>query len=262
MTPFKIATFNANSIRARLDQILGWLEREQPDALCIQETKVQDPDFPREPIEAAGYTVAFAGQKAHAGVATISKQAPTITQAGFDDEAMRHVFYTQIGDVHIVNTYVPQGREPRSQRVPAQVGLVPHFPSLAGSALHTHGSRGLARDLNVAPTDIDIYDPVGLRTHVDFHPDAQAALEYVRAWGFIDVFRHHHPDEPNQYTYFDYRARKAIERNIGWRIDHIWATPALSAASTASWIDIDARRAERPSDHTLLVAEFALPNRS
>ncbi len=112
MTPFKIATFNANSIRARLDQILGWLEREQPDALCIQETKVQDPDFPREPIEAAGYTVAFAGQKAHAGVATISKQAPTITQAGFDDEAMRHVFYTQIGACTSSTPMYPRGVNP------------------------------------------------------------------------------------------------------------------------------------------------------
>lgn len=262
MTPFKIATFNANSIRARLDQILDWLEREQPDVLCIQETKVQDPDFPREPIESAGYTVVFAGQKAHAGVATISKQAPTVTQAGFDDgsDAPR-LLYTQIAGVHIVNTYVPQGREPDHSEFQRKLAWFHTIRAWLEARFTPTDPVVWLGDLNVAPTDIDIYDPVGLRTHVDFHPDAQAALEHVRAWGFIDVFRRHHPDEPNQYTYFDYRARNAIERNIGWRIDHIWATPALAAASTASWIDLDARRAERPSDHTLLVAEFALPDR-
>jgi exodeoxyribonuclease-3 len=113
-------------------------------------------------------------------------------------------------------------------------------------------------DLNVAPADIDLYDPVGLRNHVDFHPDAQAALEHVRAWGLVDVFRQHHPDEPNQYTYFDYRARNPIERNIGWRIDHVWATPPLAAVSTRAWIDLDARRVDRPSDHTFLVTTFDL----
>lgn len=113
MTQVTIATFNANSIRARLDQILDWLAREQADVLCVQETKVQDPDFPREPIEAAGYQVVFSGQKAHAGVATISKIAPTVTQTGFDDgtDAPR-LLYTQIAGLNIINTYVPQGREP------------------------------------------------------------------------------------------------------------------------------------------------------
>ncbi len=152
MTPFKIATFNANSIRARLDQILGWLEREQPDVLCIQETKVQDPDFPREPIEATGYTVVFAGQKAHAGVATISKQAPTVTQAGFDDgsDAPR-LLYTQIGDVHIVNTYVPQGRDPDHSEFQRKLARSTLSEPGRKRALHTHGSRGLARGSQRGP---------------------------------------------------------------------------------------------------------------
>jgi exodeoxyribonuclease-3 len=93
---------------------------------------------------------------------------------------------------------------------------------------------------------------------VDFHPQARAALERVREWGFVDVFRLHHPGEPGQYTYYDYRARDPIEHGIGWRVDHIWATEPLAAKSTRAWIDVEARRAERPSDHTFLVAEFSL----
>ena len=260
MTQFTIATFNANSIRARLEQILDWLAREQVDVLCVQETKVQDPDFPRDPIEAAGYRVVFAGQKAHAGVATISRAVPSLTQVGFDDgiDAPR-LLYTQIAGLNIINTYVPQGRELDHSEFQHKLTWFRTFRAWLEARFTPADPVVWLGDLNVAPTDIDIYDPVGLRNHVDFHPDAQAALEHVRAWGFVDVFRRHHPDEPNQYTYFDYRARNPIERNIGWRIDHIWATPALAAASTGAWIDLDARRSDRPSDHTFLVTTFDLP---
>lgn len=258
MDTLKISTFNANSIRARLDQILDWLEREQPDALCIQETKVQDPDFPHEPIEAAGYHVVFAGQKAHAGVATLTRQPPEATQAGFDDGSERtRLLYTCIDGVHLINSYVPQGREPDHEEFQHKLAWFEQLRAWLDSRWTPEDPIIWLGDLNVAPEDIDVYDPKGLRGHVDFHPDAQAALENVRAWGFVDVFRQHHPDKPNQFTYFDYRARNAIDRNVGWRIDHIWATPGLATRSTRAWIDLEARRAERPSDHTLLVAEFA-----
>ncbi|MGD2179258.1 MAG: exodeoxyribonuclease III, partial [Anaerolineae bacterium] len=111
-------------------------------------------------------------------------------------------------------------------------------------------------DFNVAPEPIDIFDPKGKANHVDFHPEARAALQRVKEWGFVDVFRRHHPDEEGQYTYYDYRARDPIERGVGWRVDHIWATEPLAEKSADAWIDVDARRAERPSDHTFLVAEF------
>jgi exodeoxyribonuclease-3 len=112
-------------------------------------------------------------------------------------------------------------------------------------------------DLNVAREPIDVYDPVRLKEHVDFHPLAREALEKVRRWGFEDVFRKHHPDEPNQYTYYDYRARAPIEQGTGWRVDQIFATRTLAGRSIDSWIDLEPRRMERPSDHTVLVADFA-----
>jgi exodeoxyribonuclease-3 len=113
-------------------------------------------------------------------------------------------------------------------------------------------------DFNVAPHPIDVYDPTRLEKHVDFHPDGRQALEQVQAWGFVDVFRQHHPDEPEQYTFWDYRVPNALERGMGWRLDHIWATEPLAERSISAWIDVDARRAQKPSDHTFLVAEFAL----
>jgi exodeoxyribonuclease-3 len=115
-------------------------------------------------------------------------------------------------------------------------------------------------DLNVAREPIDVHDPVRLREHVDFHPQARAALERVREWGFVDVFRQHHPHEPGQYTFWDYRVPGAMERGLGWRVDQIFATMSLARLSTGAWIDVEARRVARPSDHTFLVAEFSLNN--
>ena len=165
---------------------------------------------------------------------------------------------TKIAGLHNVNTYVPQGRDPDHEEFQHKLAWFDRFRGWLEGRFTPNDPVTWLGDLNVAPADIDIYDPAGLRNHVDFHPDAQAALERVRTWGFIDVFRKHHPDEPNQYTYFDYRARNPIERNIGWRIDHIWATEALATQSTDAWIDVEARRADRPSDHTFLVASFEL----
>ena len=262
MSNFKIATFNANSIRSRLDQILDWLNREQPDVLCVQETKVQDKDFPAQPIEDNGYHVIFRGQKAYSGVAIISKDAPEHSVAGFDDDGedadaprlLRAVYR----GVTVVNTYVPQGREPESEHFQYKLRWLARLRALLERHYTPDDLLVWVGDLNVATEDIDVYDPKGLRYHVDFHPDAQAALENVRQWGFVDVFRQHHPGEPQQFTYFDYRANNPIERGIGWRIDHIWATPPLAAKSTRAWIDVEARKAARPSDHTFVAAEFEL----
>lgn len=257
--PFKIATFNANSLRVRLPQILDWMDHEQVDVLCVQETKVQDKDFPQAAIVEAGYHVAFAGQKSYAGVATLTRAAPEAVRAGFDDGTDKpRLLYTQVNGVHVVNTYVPQGRSPDHEEFQRKLAWFEQLRAWFDARHSPEEDLVWVGDFNVAVEDIDVYNPDVLRGHVDFHPDAQAALEKVRAWGFVDVFRRHHPGEEHQFTYFDYRARKPIERHVGWRIDHIWATPSLAEASTASWIDVEARRADRPSDHTFLVAEFDL----
>jgi exodeoxyribonuclease-3 len=241
--------------------ILEWLEKEQPDVVCVQETKVQDKDFPAEDIESAGYHVVFKGQKAHAGVALISKTAPEDVAYGLDDGGepdKPRLIRALVRDIPIINTYVPQGRDPESKHFQYKLAWFGRLRIFFDRHYSPDQPLIWAGDFNVATQDIDIYDPDRLRGHVDFHPEAQAALEKVRDWGFVDVFRKHHPDEPGHYTYWDYRAKNPIERGIGWRVDHIWATEPLAERSCKSWIDVDARRAERPSDHTFLVAEFDL----
>jgi len=258
---FKIATYNANSIRTRLDQILDWMSREQPDVLCIQETKAQDKDFPAEVIHDAGYHVIFKGQKSYAGVAMITREPPQdvsygIKDGGEPDEA--RLIRAVIRGIPVVNTYVPQGRDPESEHFQYKLAWFGRLRVFFDRHYDPQQPLLWVGDFNVAIEDIDVYAPEKLRGHVDFHPAAQLALEHVRNWGFVDVFRKHHPGEPGHYSYWDYRARNAIERGIGWRIDHIWATQPLAMLSQRTWIDVEARKAERPSDHTFMVAEFAL----
>jgi len=258
---FKVATYNANSIRARMDAILAWLDKESPDVLCIQETKVQDVDFPAAPLEDAGYQVVFRGQKMHAGVAIVTREEMKDVTFGIDDgegpDEPRLIRGT-VGGIHVVNTYVPQGRSADSEHFQYKLHW---FERLRGLFERHYAPDDLllwAGDFNVAPLDIDVYDPRRLAKHVDLHPEARAALEYVREWGFVDVFRRLHPDESGQYTYFDYRVRGAVERGLGWRVDHIWTTDPLAQRAVKAWIDVEARMGERPSDHTFLVAEFSL----
>lgn len=257
----RVATFNVNSIRSRLHLVLDWLRRYTPDVLCLQETKVQDADFPFQPIQEAGYTVVFRGQKAHGGVALISRIEPRDVAFGIDDgeepdEA--RLIRARIGEIAVVNTYVPQGRAPDSEQFRYKLAWLGRLRRFFERHYSPHEPVLWMGDFNVATEPIDVYDPVGLREHVDFHPEARAALERVREWGFVDVFRLHHPGEPGHYTYWDYRARDPIERGIGWRVDHIWATEPLARRSVNAWIDVEARRAEHPSDHTFLVAEFSM----
>ncbi len=255
----KVATYNANSIRARMELILDWLDREKPDLLCVQETKVQDKDFPVEPIQDAGYHVVFCGQKSHAGVAILSREEPQEATSGFDDESdAPRLIRTEIAGIPVVNTYIPQGRSVDSEHFQYKLEWLARMRDLFDQYYAPDQPLLWMGDFNVAPEPIDVHAPKRLQDHVAFHPEARAALEEVRTWGFVDVFRLHHPDEPRQYTYYDYRARNPVERGTGWRVDHVWATEPLARKSTRAWIDVEARLAERPSDHTFLVAEFAL----
>jgi len=256
----KVATYNANSIRTRLGLVLDWLRRESPDVVCLQETKVQDKDFPTAPFREAGYHVAFRGQKAHAGVAIVSRLEPRDVAFGLDDGGEPdepRLVWAVIGEVPVVNTYIPQGRSPDSEHFRYKLEWLARLRAFFDRHFSPQDPLLWMGDFNVAPEPIDVHDPGRLKNHVAFHPDARAALEQVRSWGVSDVFRQHHADEPGQYTFWDYRVRGALERGIGWRVDHIWATEPLARRSTRAWIDVDARRAERPSDHTFLAAEFA-----
>ncbi len=221
---------------------------------------MQDADFPADAFHQLGYHVVYRGQKAHAGVAILSKAVPGLVSYGLDDGGQpdeARLIRALVGEISIINTYVPQGRTPDSPHFQYKLEWLARLQRWFGQHFSPAAPVLWIGDFNVAPDPIDVYDPKRLEKHVDFHPDARAALERVKDWGFVDVFRLHCP-EPGQYTYWDYRIRTALDHNSGWRVDHIWATQTLADKSTRAWIDVDARHAPRPSDHTFLIAEFAL----
>jgi len=255
---FKIATFNANSIRSRVEIVKAWLEKEKPDCLCLQETKVQDGDFPASAFGESGWHVVFRGEKSYNGVAIASRVPSEEVSFGIDDGGPAdetRIVRARISGVEVINTYVPQGR---SVDDPFFRYKIEWFGRIRG-LLDRHYSPGKAvvwaGDLNVAPEAADVYDAKHLEGSVCFHPDERAALMGVLEWGLVDVFRMHNKDG-GQFTFWDYRIANSVKRNLGWRLDHILATEALAGKSTKCWIDREPRLLPKPSDHTFLAAVF------
>jgi exodeoxyribonuclease-3 len=253
----KIASFNVNSLRARLPIVLDFLADQSPDVLCLQETKVQDKDFPAEPFDEIGYNYVFKGQKSYNGVAILSRHTIKDTSFGLDDEPQDQprLASVRIAGISIVNTYIPQGREPNSKMFDYKLQWFQRLKEYFSKRFEPTDPVIWLGDLNVAPSPMDVYDPDGLLGSVCFCPEVSAALDSVMDWGFVDVFRKHCP-EPNHYTFWDYRLRGGVSRNTGWRLDHIMATKPLAYTSVTCWIDKTPRLADRPSDHTPIIAEF------
>jgi len=256
--PFKIATFNVNSIRPRLEIVLAWLARHRPDVLCLQETKVQDQDFPALPLINAGYHIIFRGEKSYNGVAMISKIKPTEIRFGLDDGGQAdgtRLVSAKVGPVFIVNTYVPQGREIDHAMYQYKLKWFRRLRAWFESHFTPSTPLVWAGDLNVALEAKDIHNAEKQSDNVCYHEAVRRVFADTVAWGFVDVFRKHHP-EPGQYSYFDYRTPNAVQRKMGWRVDHILATPALAAKSIGAGIDLEPRLGKSPSDHTVMTAEF------
>jgi exodeoxyribonuclease-3 len=253
----KVASFNVNSIRARAEIVLEWLTRESPDVLCVQETKVVDEDFPGDAFKEINYNPIFCGQKSYNGVAVLSRLPVENVRIGFDDNKSEgtRLISAEINSVPIVNTYIPQGYDPLSEKFQYKLEWFKRLYDYFSRSYSPDRPLLWVGDFNVAPEPLDVHDPEKLLGQVGYHPDEHAALRRVKEWGFIDVFRKHQPS-PDQYSFWDYRVRNAVQRKIGWRVDHIWATKPLAEKSLNSWIDIEPRLKERPSDHTPIVAEF------
>lgn len=255
----RIASFNANSIRNRLPVILEWMDRNSADVVCVQETKVQDHEFPLEEIQQAGYTAAFKGQKTFNGVAIISCEPLEDVETGTgkmpqDEEA--RIIRGRIAGVNIVNTYIPQGTDLNSPRFQYKLDWIRGMRDYLDRRFTPQDPVVWAGDLNVAREPIDVYDPEGLYGGLCYHPEEHAALDYTMEWGLVDVFRKHHPGEPNQYSFWDYRVPNAFKRRMGWRLDHILATRPLAEKCVNSWIDPEPRTREKASDHTFIAADF------
>jgi len=252
----KVVSFNVNSLRARLPIVLACLAECQPNILCVQETKVQDGDFPIEAFKETDYKCVFKGQKSYNGVAIFSRNEITNVEFGFEDEPKdeARLIKAEIDGVIIVNTYIPQGYLPDSQKFEYKLNWFNRLLRFFEKNFEPTDLVLWAGDLNIAPQPIDVYDPVNLLGHVCFHPQVHKSLEEVLRWGFVDVFRMH-CKEAGQYTFWDYRLN-SFKRNLGWRLDHIMATKSLAEKCTDCYIDAQPRFAERPSDHTPIIAEF------
>lgn len=253
----KIATFNTNSVRARLAAVTGWLERERPDILCLQETKAQDKDFPAEEFGAAGYEAVFRGQKSYNGVAVLSRSSPERIRRDLyegGDEQARFIS-AEIQGLTVINVYVPQGYAVGTEKFEFKLQWLQDLLAYVKKSFDPALPLLVAGDFNVALEPIDVYDPDKFRGEVCFHPDEQSILREFLDWGLVDIFRKHET-AGGHFTFWDYRIPNALKRKMGWRIDYILCTSPMAKKSKRVWIDREARLQPKPSDHTFLVAEF------
>ncbi len=260
MSLFTIATFNVNSIRSRIHIVIPWLRKNRPDILCMQETRVENRLFPENEFHRIGYHVVFSGGKGRNGVAIASLEEPKDVISGLDTEPKDRdrLIMGNFSGITIVNTYVPQGFKIDSPKYQYKLEWLKRLEEFFKKHISMDKYVAWCGDINVAPEDIDVHNPKRLKNHVCFHEDVKNAFDQVRSLGFVDVFRKHHPDEPGHYTFFDYRVKDAVSRNLGWRVDHILVSPLLADKSVDCYIDLKPRLERRPSDHTPLVAEFEI----
>jgi exodeoxyribonuclease III len=253
----RIATFNCNSVRSRLDTVLRWLADYSPDILCLQETKTQDHEFPAAAFTAAGWQIAFKGEKSYNGVALVSKQAPDEVAFGLDSEPADapRLVHARFGQVHVVNTYVPQGREIDHPMYAYKLAWFARLKQYFQKRFDAATPLLWCGDLNVARHPIDVSSPETKKDHVCYHAAVRAAFEDVLAFGFTDLFRQHNPDLVD-FSFYDYRAPFNPDQKRGWRIDYVLATPPLAQQSTAAAIDTAPRSQPKPSDHCPLYADI------
>jgi exodeoxyribonuclease-3 len=255
----KLATWNVNSLKVRLPQVLDWLKAHAPDALCLQETKTEDANFPKAEIEAAGYTALFSGQRTYNGVAILSRvpgTEPLAAIPGFDDPQKR-VLAATLGAVRVINLYVPNGESVDSDKYRYKLAWLEALTAWLKEELARHPKLAVLGDLNIAPEEQDVHDPKLWEGQVLFSEPERAAFRALLSLGLKDAFRLF-PQPEKSFSWWDYRMN-AFKRNLGLRIDHILLSPALAEACTACAIDREPRKAERPSDHAPVVADLSPP---
>ncbi len=252
----KLATWNVNSLKVRLGHLLDWLARNQPDVVCVQETKLEDAKFPRVELEEAGYLCAYSGQKTYNGVAILARaplEAVATGIPGFGDEQKR-VLSATVAGTRIVCAYVPNGQSVDSDKYRYKLNWLAAFERWLGSELKAHAQLVVLGDYNIAPDDRDVHDPQLWQGQVLCSEPERAAFSRLLGLGLKDSFRLF--DQPERsYSWWDYRMN-AFRRKMGLRIDHILLSDALAARCTGCVIDLEPRRLERPSDHAPVVAEI------
>lgn len=252
----KIATWNVNSLRVRLAQVLDWLETNQPDILSLQETKTIDENFPADEIREAGFEVVYSGQKTYNGVAIISRSpaSEVVTDIPGLDDPQRRILAATVNDVRILNLYVVNGQEVGSEKYEWKLHWLEKVTDYIKGQLQAHEKFVVMGDFNIAPGDEDTYDPEVWRDRILCSVPERDALNNIMDLGLTDSFRLFEQEE-NSFSWWDYRAA-AFRRNMGLRIDLILCNAAMTNTCKQSYIDKGPRRLERPSDHTPVITEF------
>ncbi len=259
----KIATWNVNSIRTRLEQVVGWLKENAVDVLCLQETKVVDESFPQEPFKELGYHLYTSGQKSYNGVAIVSSQPLEDVSVGFSyilpdldckwDEQKR-VISGVIDGVRVINLYVPNGSSIGSEKYEYKLQWLKILGDYLQKQLKSTPNICMCGDFNIALEDKDIHEKADPKKHIMSSDAERQALEDILTLGFADAFRKF-SSEGGHYSWWDYRAA-SFRRNRGWRIDHHYLTSDLYEGAKSCIIDIEPRKLTQPSDHTPVIVEF------
>lgn len=252
----KIASWNVNSLKVRLPQVLQWLEYAKPDVLALQEIKQVNEDFPLSEIQAAGYSAVCSGQKTYNGVAILSRTPLEDTATDIDglDDPQRRILAATVGKLRILNLYVVNGQEVDSEKYHYKLEWLRHISAYIKAELQRHPQMVILGDFNITPEDRDVHDPEAWREKILCSTRERTALQSILALGFSDTFRRFE-QAAGSFSWWDYRAA-AFRRNLGLRIDLILASHALAERCRAAGIDKQPRSWERPSDHVPVWAEF------
>lgn len=253
----KLATWNVNSLNVRLPHVLDWLSTHQPDVLCLQETKLENGKFPHDALREAGYEAMHNGQRTYNGVAILSRHAlaePVLGMTGFEDEQKR-IISASIDDLRIVCAYFPNGQSVGSDKYQYKMRWLEAFTLWLQAELVRYPRLVLLGDYNIAPEDRDVHDPRAWEGQVHVSGPEREAFRNLVGLGLYDAFRLFEQTE-KAYSWWDYRMG-AFRRNMGLRIDHILVSEPLRKDCAACTIDVEPRRLERPSDHTVVMLELS-----
>lgn len=256
----KVATWNVNSIKSRLEHVISWCKDTQPEVLCLQETKVVDKDFPFAQLASIGYehTVA-AGERAYNGVAIVSKMPLEDIETelpGKKNDTQKRFVAATVNGVRIVNVYIPHGTKFGSEKFDYKLDWIKRLRKFFDERFNEDDSVLLCGDLNVAPHELDVWNPNRWKDKLHFTKPERDAIQDLKRWGFVDLFRHINEDE-REYSWWNHM-EWSFRKDQGLRIDHLWASRSLAELCSDCWIDREPRGWEHPSDHAPVIAEFLI----
>ena len=255
----KIASFNINGIRARLPRLVEWLDREQPDVVCLQELKCADESLPIGDIEAAGYGAIWHGQKGFNGVAILRRGgSPDLRRVGLpgdDEDSHSRYIEAEIDGVVVASIYLPNGNPVGTEKFEYKLRWMERMRLHAAELLADERAVVLAGDWNVVPEDRDVFSPERMAHDALMQPETRAAWRRIVHQGWTDALRALHPTEPRLYTFWDYTAG-CWQRDAGFRIDHLLCSPVAADRLRGAGVDRWARGEEKSSDHTPVWVEL------